>query len=95
MKLTQEQAAELITSVANAAIYHNEDHALLDEGQTAFAALAWALSAVDDVDLTDEERDQLRVLAGRAITDPTTYRSDFVDHVLSALPDEAETLPAG
>ena len=89
MKLTEEQAAELITAVANAAIYHNEDHALLDEGRTAFATLAWALSAVDGVDLTGEERDQLRVLAGRAITDPTAYRGDFVDHVLAATIEEA------
>lgn len=89
MKLTEEQATTLITNVALASIHHSEDLALVDEGRTAFAELAWVMEAVADADLTDEDRGTLRILCGRAITDPTTYRGDLVDQVLAAIPEEA------
>lgn len=87
MKLSEEQASALITNVALASIHHDEDVALIDEGKTAYAEVLWAMEAVADAALTDEERDELRVLCGRAIVDPTAYRGDFLDRVLSSPPD--------
>lgn len=89
MKLTEDQAAALTTNVAIASLHHSEDLALVDEGKTAYSAVTWALSALDGVVLSEGERDELRVLAGRAITDPTAYRGEFIDRVLGAVDEEA------
>ena len=87
MQITEEQAAALISNVAVASIHHDEDLALLDEGQSAYAALDWALEPLQGAGLTDDERDELRVRCGRAIVDPTTFRGQFLEYVLSAVPD--------
>jgi len=84
MILTTEQADALIFTTALAALYYDEDQAIIDEGATAYADVGRAMQEIADVSMTDEERETLRVLCGRAIVDPTAYRSDFTDYVLAA-----------
>lgn len=89
MQLTTEQADEVIFNTALAAMYHNDDFAVLDESAGLHTAVTAALAPLEDVALTAEERDTIRVLCGRAIADPTAWRLEFLDAILAAAPDPA------
>lgn len=87
MNLTNEQAVALVSNVAVASLNYDDDLALVDEGRTAHADVTWAMEALDGVDLASDELEALRVMCGRVIVDPTTYRADFIDFVFGAVPE--------
>lgn len=84
MQLTEDQANDLLSRTAIAAIYYDPDEAVLVPSYSIHADLDFVLEALDGVTLTDDERDQLRVMCGRVITDPTQHRRDLLNLVLSA-----------
>lgn len=84
MNLTNEQAVALLSNVAIASLNYDDDLALVDEARTAHADVSWALEALDGIELTPDEMEALRVMCGRVIVDPTTYRADFLDFVFGS-----------
>lgn len=87
MNLTNEQAVALVSNVAIASLNYDEDLALVDEARTAHADVSWALEAIDGLELSPDETEALRVMCGRVIVDPTTYRADFLDFVFGSTPE--------
>lgn len=86
MELSAEQADDLIFSVALAAMFYDVDAAALDKDSNLHDTITEALSAIDGVILTDDERDTLRIACARVITDPTTWRHELLELVISATP---------
>ncbi len=87
MELTAEQADDLIFSVALAAMFYDVDAAALDENTSLHTTITEAMTPIDAVVLTDDERDTLRIACGRAITDPTAWRHELLELVIGATPD--------
>lgn len=86
MRLSEANADDLLSRVIIAALYY--DGTDIDPDDGVRDDLEFVMGSVTMVDMAEGERDQLRMLCGRSITDPTSHRRPLLDLVLGAVVDE-------
>lgn len=86
MRLSEANADDLLSRVIIAALYY--DGTDIDPDDGVRDDLEFVMGSVTMVDMAEHEREQLRMLCGRSITDPTSNRRPLLDLVLGAVVDE-------
>ena len=88
MTIPQEQFDDLLSRTALAALFHYPEVAVDGDGPNLQNDIAYCMEPVAGI--ANEDAERLRLVIGRAITNPTAHRSALLALVIELAPPPAE-----